>query len=266
MPAAGAKENPMVSSAIDREVYDIAVDDQFDIYFQPIVTTFQHRIVGFEALMKLKKEGLYIKNPDDIFHHRDTVSGETMQLIDMACMKKALLLGSKIPGDAMLFINVNGPTVASFLSEFRKKRKSQSLEDAMALSANRIVLEINENTDPVNVKLIIKLLEPFRKNGMSIAIDDIGIRYPWLNHYTWLRPEYVKLDRFFLKNALKWKTHKRVIEGICDMMRMLDTMMIGEGIETDEEIEFSRTLGMDYLQGFKFSKAMPVKYWQEHIK
>jgi EAL domain-containing protein (putative c-di-GMP-specific phosphodiesterase class I) len=47
---------------------------------------------------------------------------------------------------------------------------------------------------------------------------------------------------------------------------MLDTMIIGEGIETDTEIEFARTLGMDYLQGYKFSRPMPLQYWQQHLK
>lgn len=255
----------MTVKALDEEALALVTNHKLSIHFQPIVTSFQHRAIGFEALLKLPQEGSFT-SPDDIFHQKGILSADTVHTIDMACMRMALKEGGQMPGNHMLFINVNGPTIAKFLSEYKHKKKSQLLQDTIALSTNRVVLELSENTDPVEMKRIIKLLAPFRESGLSIAVDDCGIRHPWLNLYTWLKPEYIKIDRFFFKNALKWKSHRRIITGICDMMRMLDTMIIGEGIETDTEIEFARTLGMDYLQGYKFSRPMPLKYWQQHLK
>ena len=162
--------------------------------FQPIVETRTSRNIGYEALLRGPK-GTPLARPGLLFGKPETLSGEVLRQLDLACVESALRSGRPLPKDTKLFINVHGGTT------YMDGQELFSLMDTLEVDPTRVVLEVSETIDAAHVKAIGKFLVPFRKRGVQVALDDVGVRYAWLHHLLYLEPEYFKIDRAFVKNV-----------------------------------------------------------------
>lgn len=230
----------------------------YSIAFQPIYQLTDRSVFGFEALLR-GPEGTLLAQPAKIFNSPG-IDKALMHEIDTACILAAVRTGRDLARDHALFVNVHGETLFRF-----SKRMADLLEllDILHIPASTLVLEVSETTDKTHVRSIARSIAPLRERGMRIALDDVGARYAWLHHMLWLQPEFLKIDRIFVSNLHRCAKKRKLIEAIAAMARTMESSVIVEGVERDEERDAVEELGIELGQGYLMGRPLPAQHWME---
>lgn len=202
------------------------------LVFQPVVNTRSGQILGFEALSRDPQGKLTIL---ELFKRYQAVG----QLTELKCLcfrlqlKKAQELGLK-----RVFMNVD----FNMLSKIEAGFKPAEME---------VILEISEQEALNDIEKCLEIIRTWRAKGFKFAIDDFGSGFISLPFIARLIPDYIKLDRSTILQAVSSQQFGRLMKGLIIAMRNYSKEgIIAEGIETEKELKMSNTLGTDLVQGF----------------
>lgn len=123
------------------------------------------------------------------------------------------------------------------------------------LAAEYLELEITESILIYDMDDIIKQLKELRELGIKIAMDDFGSGYSSLGSLDQLPIDSLKIDQLFIRE-LNTVTKKAIIQTIIEMGNRLQLDLIAEGVETEDQIEFLRSSGCHFMQGYYYGKPM----------
>ncbi|MBF0566773.1 MAG: EAL and GGDEF domain-containing protein [Nitrospirae bacterium] len=241
-------------AVIDRNViFEIVENDWLTSYFQPIYSSKDGQVYGYEALARVHAP-LKI-DPATLFRHAK-LNGIT-PLVDVQCrenaIKKASLLG--IAGtDAMLFINICPETI---MDTPKRCEMMDAFVEQWEIPRERIVLEITEESVIDNYSLFNQTIDFFKDRGYKIAIDDFGTGYGGLKMLSLIEPCFVKIDRHFISKMDKDLVKYNLVDAIATACHRLGIKVIAEGVERQEELEQVMNMGIGFLQGFLFQKPSP---------
>jgi EAL domain-containing protein (putative c-di-GMP-specific phosphodiesterase class I)/GGDEF domain-containing protein len=227
------------------QVDEILASRQLTPLFQPIISIQRGGTVyGYEAL---------IRGPSDSPLHAPAVlfaaarvHGRLLEL-DQMCREVALAQFVELGLDGKLFLNVT-PTV--ILEEHFQSGQTRRAAEKMGLSPDRVVIELTENTPIEDYTLMRQAVDHYRNMGFAIAIDDLGAGYAGFRHLAELRPELIKIDRYFVQDSYSDPVKRQLIHSICEIAHSVGSLVIAEGIETARELEVVRSLGVSYVQGY----------------
>ncbi len=226
------------------------------VVFQPIRNLADHSVHAFEALMR-GPAGTPLAEPNRIFN-RAVIDWELFHELDVSCVQSAIRLGRLIEAPQLLFVNMHGETLV------RKPegiREIQRLLDCLEISLSRVVIELSEMTDRAHVRGIGRALRPLRQDGVRLALDDIGARYAWLHHMLWLDPQYLKLDRSFVRGTARSSRRYDLIAGMVGFAHSAGAELIAEGIETQSECDALREAGVSLGQGYFLGLPLSAQQW-----
>ncbi|MBQ4848550.1 bifunctional diguanylate cyclase/phosphodiesterase [Pseudoalteromonas sp. MMG012] len=216
--------------------------------FQPIYDISKQNILGFEALSR-GISGTSLEFPERLF----CIASEQGKLseLELLCREKAIarFVEQDLPGK--LFINVSPNTL---LDPSHPKGETLHLVEKYGLSANRVVIEVTEQDKVDDGFLLLKTIEHYRQLGFSIAIDDLGAGYSGLKQWSELRPDFVKVDRYFIDYCDQSIVKKEFLKSIIELAKVTKTSVIAEGIERLEELTLLEKLGIVHAQGFLLAK------------
>ncbi|HYM60412.1 MAG TPA: EAL domain-containing protein [Thermoanaerobaculia bacterium] len=204
----------VVGASQDRVVADLVRRGFHSVVFQPIRRLDDGTIYGFEALMR-GPTGTLLASPGRIFC-RSSIDWTLLHKLDVACFFSSLRLGRLASVEQTLFINLHGETLLRYSNGADEVRR---LLDQLAIAPSRIVIELSEMTERTHVRSIGRTLRPLRAAGVRLALDDIGARYPWLHHMLWLEPDFLKLDRSFVRGAARSSRRRNLIVGMVPFVR-----------------------------------------------
>ncbi len=213
--------------------------------FHPIVSWKQHKIVGYEALVRTDETSL--KNPVHFFEAAERLDrvfdlGRTIRRAVSGAMPQA-------PEGVTVFVNLHPLDLSD-----------ETLYDPAApLSAfaNRIVLEITERASLHELPEVRGRVGALRKMGYRIAIDDLGAGYAGLTSFALLEPEVVKLDMAIVRDLHSQPTKRKLVGSMRALCQELGILAIAEGVETAAERDALLDAGCDLLQGFLFAQPGP---------
>jgi len=141
---------------------------------------------------------------------------------------------------------------------------------ATAFPTERLIFEFTENermTDPAHVANIVAA---YQKMGFGTALDDFGAGHAGLNLLARFQPNIIKLDMDLIRGLDASLPRRLIVDGVVRMCAALDITVIAEGIETREEADALRTMGVHYLQGYYFAKptfeALPPIRWEQDVE
>jgi len=226
--------------------------------FQPIVDTGTSRFVGFESLLR-GPEGTLLAEPSKLFNEVGYLPEDTLLTLDRACIDSAVRTGKNLPEKALIFINIMGATMVrmtSMLNEFL------SLLGELEIDPSRIVFEVSETTNRELTEHISAVLHLLQRAGIRVALDDIGVRSPYLYHLLYLEPEFIKLDRIFVKGIDRDGRKQDLVHCMTGMAKTMGARLIAEGIETVEEFDVMKALGVPMSQGYYLGRPQPAKLWR----
>lgn len=241
--------------AADEEVSRLLSRGFLSMAFQPIVEIGTGRKAGFEALLRGPR-GTPLSMPGRLFGSGHALSDGVLRQLDLACIDAALRSGGALPKGSLLFINVqSGTTSLTGGGLF-------PLMETLEIDPKSVVLEVSETLEGgEQARAVAKRLLPFRRKGVRLALDDVGVGVPWLSHLLHLEPEWVKVDRSFVKNVHRNPRMADLLFGLRELAGRMGALVIAEGIETAEDARALSRLGIPLGQGARFGRPAPAEAW-----
>lgn len=217
--------------------------------FQPIVDLRRGVVVGYEALVRFPAE---IGLAPDVCFHAAEFCDRRLQLEDLVA-RKSLEAVEILPPDCFLSINISPAYV---MSGFWEKLVAETTD------FSRILFEITEQ-DPIDDYLVLReRIKTVLQRGGFIAVDDAGAGYASLKHAMELRPNFLKLDRYFVGECHTSYAKSTLVEMIGKAASRMDAWVVAEGIERieelDELIRLSVPLGQGYFLGHPSTEMLPL--------
>jgi EAL domain-containing protein (putative c-di-GMP-specific phosphodiesterase class I) len=223
--------------------------------FQPIFDIENEIIIGYEALTRGPKN-TDLHSPELLFamaQKYNLLSG-----LELLCRENAITRFVELKLTGKLFINI---CLDVMLNKDHPYGETIKLVERAGLLPQQVVIEISEKSPFPNNDILLQALNKYRKFGFDIAIDDVGAGYSGLKQWSYLRPDIVKIDRYFIDRCDQDEMKREFLKILFELGRISNAHIIAEGVETKEEFELLRELGMVYIQGFFLAKPRenPIK-------
>ncbi len=214
--------------------------------YQPIVHAETGAVFGYEALMRSGEASL--PHPGAVLEVAEKL--EQLDVLGRAMRNKAADGMQSAPKGALLFVNLHTTDLLDphLISD----------DSPLAQIAHRVVLEITERSSIEKVKDVRDRVQRLRKMGFKIAVDDLGAGYAGLTSFALLEPEIVKLDMSLVRNVHLSATRQKLIQSMTALCKDMGMLVVGEGVESEEEKVTLRELGCDLLQGYLIAKPGPA--------
>lgn len=216
--------------------------------FQPIIDTLSGELLGHEALIRGPR--LHpLEMPRELF--RVAHKAQLLSELEIACRAAALRDFAKFRPNSLLFINVN-PNV--LLEQDHPRGSTLQLAQQLQLDPAQIVIELSEQYPIDHPQLLKEAIERYRQAGFLIAIDDLGAGYSGLKLWSELRPDYVKIDRYFIADIHRDPVKREFVQSIIALARAMQARVIAEGIESAGELRQLQQLGVYLCQGYHLGR------------
>ncbi|AQW59178.1 EAL domain-containing protein [Vibrio owensii] len=227
-----------------------------DVYFQPIIETRTGKIVKFEALARFYHQNKTYDTQEMISVVEDL---ELIAALDDVVCRTAL---KQLPHIQKVYGEEIGLTLnRSLNTKLDSLQVLQSSLDLIAESGvdpSRITIELTETAYFEQDQEHTVALEELRGQGIKIAIDDFGTGYSSFSYLEKGQFDLLKIDRKFVKNIEEGSTKYSIVKMITELAHKLNVKVVAEGVESEEELKVLASVGVDYMQGFLFSQAIPV--------
>ena len=216
--------------------------------FQPILDGATREPVGYEALTR-GPAGHDLNSPIALIALA-AKSGLSTEL-ECACIDSALASYRQLRLKGRLFLNVLPQTLLDWddFPEWLADRLSNA-----GIDPHDVVLELTEHGLSEDETQLAAAVVPLRDLGCDIAIDDLGAGSSGLKTWSAIRPDYVKVDRYFVAGVEQDAVRGEILRSVVDMGRVTGCRIIAEGVENREQFALALELGVDYLQGFLFGQ------------
>jgi diguanylate cyclase (GGDEF)-like protein len=251
---------PPPSAAEDRALARMlrrALDlDELRLAFQPIVDVRSLAVQRVEALARMP-----LPDGDAVPPDRFVEVAERADLIDelgrwvlTTALAQLATWDARLGPDAPRGISVNLSPRQCHDPHLR--REVLAALDATGVAADRLWLEVTESTLAPDDPGLTRTLRELKEAGVHLAIDDFGMGTSTLSRLAQLPVDELKIDRSFVSGFVTEKAQRQVVRMIVGLGRELDLSVVGEGVETDEQLRLLRLLGSQLAQGYRFGRPM----------
>lgn len=228
---------------------------EFRVYFQPVVSAYNHEIIGFEALARWPQADGSFVSPGEFI----PVSEQTGQIVAIS----ALVLEEAVESLAHLQKLAPALTMAINLSPqlFDRGNLVDSITSTLNqhnVSPNTLHVELTESVLSKDHAHLSTKLNELRALGVKVSLDDFGTGFSSLSLLHRLPVDIIKIDRSFIKDISESSESLKIAESVIYLAKSLNKRIIVEGVETKEQAEFSSAHACDAIQGFYFYKPMPL--------
>ncbi len=248
----------------EKELRIAVKENQFVLYYQPLVESKSGKILGVEALIRWNHPTKGLIFPDQFIG----IAEQSSVIIDMGqwivyeSMRQMSEWKSKGYKLKKMSINIS---IKQLENETFVKCMIDKLKET-SCKAKWIEIEIIERFAMKNITKSIEILNEIRKLDIDIAIDDFGTGHSSLAYLKQLPITKLKIDRVFVKNILNSYEDKAIAESIIALGSGLNLEVLAEGIETEKQREFLTYHNCKQMQGYLFSKPLPVLEVEELLK
>ena len=235
-----------------------AVDhgDGFEVYYQPKHRAVTGELIGAEALLRWCDDDLGAVPPSDFIP-----IAEQTGLINP--------LGEWVLSKAMRFASeVQQALAADFhiaVNFSARQFRSGSLHDLIAselskssVNPNLLQIELTEGSLIVDTSATVEMLSGLKEMGITVAVDDFGTGFSSLSYLKQFPLDVLKIDKSFIDGIPHSSVDCAISKSIVTLSQALGFEVVAEGVETQKQAQFLRSLGCDQLQGYLFSKPTPA--------
>ncbi|WP_067502084.1 bifunctional diguanylate cyclase/phosphodiesterase [Actinoplanes sp. TFC3] len=230
------------------------VDEQFVVFYQPVVDLDTGALTGFEALVRWRHPRLGLLAPGNFIHHAEA-SGHIVPLgrwvLREACEQLARWQrGFPAARDLKMNVNLSG---RQFQDAALVADVTAAIADA-GIEASALTLEITESMLMDSIDTAADILGALRRLGVCLAIDDFGTGYSSLAYLQRLPVDIVKIDRSFVENVDTDPDNVALVEAVLNLARALRLQTVAEGIESVAQQTTLQVMGVRSGQGYLFGK------------
>ncbi|MGI6240943.1 MAG: diguanylate cyclase [Candidatus Omnitrophota bacterium] len=207
---------------------------------QPILNLTDLSIIGYEFLSRLNNGSITM--PNDFF--RIAREQNMLTLVDHYCFRSCISASAPLAPELYRHINLFPATIVDISPDEVVEKLSVSCP------AKSYCLEISEQQILGDPSHLIDPVETFKRSGVSIAIDDVGFGNTCLENLILLEPDVIKLDKRYIRGIARDAQIEKTLRRVLKIAEDLDAEVIAEGIESREDLDTLRGLGVKYGQGF----------------
>lgn len=224
----------------------IAKNKSVEPAFQPIYNLKEGRIEGYEILMRLLKENGEVV-PASLFLE-EMLRTSLLPILEEVLFRKTFEKYTRAGLKGKLYINFPFTFLSPVAKGTHRIRDFYKEVLAFNIEPDTIVVEILESKMAGRTEELIQLVDEIRRCNFGVAVDDFGVEYSSIERLVKTKPDVVKLDRFFLKEA------RNLLGWVIDGVKRMGMRVIVEHVETKEELDYVKMLGADMAQGFYLGK------------
>ena len=213
--------------------------------FQPICNLSDRTVSGFESLSRFDIEPIH---PPGYWFDVADKAGLGLEL-ELHAIAKALPALERLPTSSSMSVNCS--------PELLLTSSLHQLLDGID-DVSRLVLEITEHAEVKDYKALALGLEPHRRRGVRLAVDDAGAGYSSMRHILNLAPEIIKLDMSITQCVDVDEKRRALAKGLTSFAHEIGSLVIAEGVERPEELDMLKKLGVDCAQGYLLSRPLGI--------
>jgi diguanylate cyclase (GGDEF)-like protein/PAS domain S-box-containing protein len=248
---------------IESDLRHAVTNNGFEVHYQPIVLLSSGMCVGFESLARWTRNGQPVSPATfvPLAEELGIIEPLGTWMLQQACTTFAEWK-RRFPDAGLDYVTVNVSSRQLMQQNFL--RMVEKTVEQSRITPCDLRLEITETALMDNPTEAAKLLCELREFGTKIYLDDFGCGYSSLSHLAKLPVDALKIDRSFVKNLLQ-SDRPAIVESILALARTLNTRVVAEGIEHEQQANELERLGCTHAQGFLFSRPLTVKSAEELI-
>lgn len=240
-----------IEEAIDRAL----VENEFEMYYQPIISTQTGRVVSAEALIRLKDRILGFVSPEDFIPISEN-NGKILEISEFVIDSVfRFVKENDIVAMGMEFIEMNLSVMQCMDKNLIDKLKYYIHK--YDIDPRRINLEITETATNFDEKRLKEQLLNIKKLGFTFSLDDYGTGYSNLVRVLEYPVEVIKLDKSIVWSAFTDHDNFVTIKNLISMFHDVRRKLVAEGVESEEQMISLKELGCDYIQGYFYSRPVP---------
>jgi diguanylate cyclase (GGDEF)-like protein/excisionase family DNA binding protein len=251
------RQRMLARITLEQDLRRALEQEQFELYYQPIVSLETQRIVALEALVRWNHpvQGLV---PPSAFIPVAEASGLIVPLgrwvLLEACRQAARWENDHGLGDAYVSVNLSGRQLAdpAFGDELT------AILERTGLSVDRLALEVTESVLMEETAAPTAVLQRLKALGVHLLLDDFGTGYSSLNSVKRFPIDAIKVDRSFIETVAHEESDRHILAAIVSMAASLGVEVIAEGVEEIDQARWLRHLGITLAQGFAFARPAPA--------
>ncbi len=222
-------------------------------FFQPIVAADDPEdIFAFECLLRGRAIDGSLIPPDQLY--RVAREADLLFPLDQSARLTAIRTAAEHGLDTRgirIFINFNP---SSIYNPVYCLRSTIAAIAETSFTPDRITFEIVESDHIHDIAHLVRIVDHYRGAGFRVALDDLGSGFGSLNLLGQLRPDFVKLDMGLIRGVDRDPYRAGIVQKLLEMARDLGIRSVAEGVETEEEWDWVRYHGADFVQGYLFAR------------
>lgn len=241
---------------VETEELEAAIQlDQFVIHYQPIITIETNEVSCVEALLRWDSPKRGIVLPDSFIPKTEQtklINPITLWLIEKLADQAAAWKNEGFNFGICFNLSVENLKLLD-LPEYIEEQCKRA-----GIKLDTFTAEVTESRLLDTIEKTIEVIMRLRLKGINIAVDDFGTGYATMDSLNKIPFSQLKIDKSFIKDADKQDKTRAILESTIRLAKSLDISVVAEGVETEQEFNFIRALGADFVQGFYFSKPLPA--------
>lgn len=237
LPEALMGQGPVASLIRDGGLYPV---------FQPIADLKDGSIHAHEALIR-GPQGAPLHTPDTLLHAAQ--SEGLLHELEVFCLFTALQQWGRISQPGRLFLNISASALVKMVQLGGAGCLGNCVRD-LGVMPRMVVLEITEHERVSDMAVLADVVKELHTDGFSFALDDFGDGRSSLRLWSQIKPDVVKIDKYFSRNISSNSDNLKTIQALLQIAEIFGTSLVAEGIEHEDDLRVLRDLGITYGQGY----------------
>ncbi len=250
-------------AAMENAVNKGLAEKRFEVFYQPTYYLDDLRLHGAEALIRLRDEEMGLIFPDEFIPVAEQLD-HIDEIDDFVLKEVCEFIKSGVPKEKGIeTINVNLSVIECMRPGFVDH--VIKIVNEAGVDKRWITFEITESLPSEDYAVLSRVIMELKQRGFHFAMDDYGTGYSNMLSIFSIDFDLVKIDKSILWGAEKTELGRIILENSVRMIRQMNKKILVEGVETVAQVDLLRKQGVDYLQGFFFSKPVPKDVFLEII-
>lgn len=255
----------------DEVVYDVEISEQLSkaidsdeihLKFQPIVDV-NHEIYGFESLARWTSSVVGDVSPDIFINNAEKnymIVPLGNHILEKSC-KAQVALKERFNREFMMSVNVSLIQILqpSFLDVVKKVIKETKI------NTDFLTLELTESIFINSTHDLNNKLKDLHELGIKLSLDDFGTGYSSMTYLQKINFNLLKIDKSFIDDMMLRNKDKEIIKSVINLARNLKMQVVAEGVESAEQLEYLKSIDINFIQGYIFSEPLRLEDLYHYI-
>ena len=245
---------------VENDMYSALTNHEFKVYLQPKISTSNEHLAGAEALVRWihPREGFIPPNKFiPIFERNGFILKLDDYMLEEIAKQQSewIKLGRKV---VPISVNISR-------AHFAKEDLAEhicGIVDKYQVPHDVIELELTESAFFDDKQVLLDTVRKLRDAGFIVSMDDFGAGYSSLNSLKEMQLDVLKIDADFFRGAEAQERGLLIVSEVIDLAKKLNMKIVAEGIESREQVEFLTEQECDLIQGYFYSKPMPISEFE----